>query len=402
MSQYLHRLRTQMREAVSKGYVPTTTNPDKLTASVLVMTCVKKFHEGYYGALLDKKMTEGRALRTSDRAAYDNAMQTFEGLLTDLQGLRDRRMVEALTGTDLAYGIAAARDASRRERLAPFESDLLALALQRARTVENLKPVRTRDGVRLADRFLQMRQESTNVAYTSWTGATEMYEVNNWELGLEFTWEMLVNDEFGELQDAMYELGQAAARTRARSVIDAIRARIPRLELPDQALGPIIENIKAIRAHLANQSVNGQVVSRALSDIYVPHLWRSELDVSLESSTVAVVGATPSGDGRFVGTQNSVYRAARPHSEAILTEAAPSDPNHSVKDYIAVDASRRPLEFATLRGFEGGPVTLTKVADTVEFDHGTFDNSLFSVKIKDVHGVGISDATALILVAGDA
>ncbi|AFZ67078.1 hypothetical protein [Deinococcus peraridilitoris] len=394
-----HKLRAAMREAAYRNQLPAHTDPDRLTATTIALASIKRFYEGYYGKLLGEKIDEGRKLRTTDAQAYERTMETMEGLLGDLHAMRaERRVIETLTSSDFAYGLALTRDIVRRDNLPAFNSDLMAIA--RRRVVNNFKPVRARGGVNLLDRFLRLRPEATNVQYTGFVGEGELYSAANYELALTLTWEMILNDELGEFQDAMYELGQAAARTRAWIIVDAIRRMATRVPLPNGALGPDIGNINAIVSYLGDQSVGERNISRLVTDIYVPNTSAPVARTAIGSPTIAYVGY-PSATGFQAGTANPVYQIADVHPEAILTEMDIADyPGANRKDWIALDRNAAPLELAVLRGYEAGPRTLTKVADTIEFDQGSFDNHIFSVKVSDVAGGAVSDKTAVVIAGG--
>ncbi|MBZ9715281.1 hypothetical protein [Deinococcus multiflagellatus] len=389
----------------STGVTPSTGNltqqANHLTATVLAMSCIRKFYEGYFGTLLGEKIAEGRKLRTSDDKAYAAAMRTYESLIPDLRGIRaEMRVVEAMTSSDLAYGIAAARDAVRRENLPPFQTDLFDIV--RRRTVEDFNPVRARGGVNLLNRFLTLVAEGANVEYTGWVGQGEFYSVAKYELALALTWEALQKDKLGEFQDAMYELGQAAARTRAWAVVDAIRRMANRLPLPNGGLGPNISNINAVRSYLANQlDAQGRPVARALTDLFVPIGHVGTADTAMASQQLAYVGYA-AGNPQQLPTANPVYRAATVHGEEILTLMGVDDyPGHNINDWIAVARGTTPVEVAVLRGFEGGPRTLTRIAETVEFDSGSFSQMIFEVKVLDALGAAVSDKTGILIASGN-
>jgi hypothetical protein len=390
----------------SVGVTPNSSDPvqqaNRLTATMLMMSCTAKFYEGYYGELLGKKIEEGRKLRTTDAKAYANVMRQFESLIPDLRATRaEMRVVEAMTTSDLAYGIAAARDAVRRENLPPFQTALFDIV--RRRTVDDFNPVQARAGVNLLHRFLPMVAEGANVQYTGWVGQGDYYSAAKFELAVALTWEAILRDKLGEFQDAMYELGQAAARTRAWAVVDAIRRGATRLLLPDGAMGPNISNIQAVRAWLANQNVDGKVVSRMLSDIYVPIPFSDTADLALGSPGTSFIGYPQgAGLGQQLPTMNPVFGKAVSHPEAILTEAGVDEyPGQDINDWIGVARDTRPVEVATLSGFEGGPRTLTRVADTVEFDSGSFSQMIFEFKILDAYGAAVSDKTGVVIASGN-
>jgi len=409
----IENLRVTMRGAVQSGAVrrayesagvrPNTGDPesqsDQLVSTFVGMSLIKRFYEGYYGKRFTDQMEEGRKLRVSDPKLHAATIKRLEALVIDLSQMRGKiRVVEAITTSDLIYGLATTRDIVRRDNLPAFRSDLFDLA--KLRTVENFNPVAARGSVNLLDRFLPRTPEGTNVRYTGWIGTGEYYSASKFEVGVSITWEAIMNDTLGEYQDAMYELGQAAARTRAWVLLDAVRTQAFRLPLPNAALGPNIGNIDAARNYLANQTVNGRPVSRGISDIYLPNNWTGTANAALTSQGLTYggyVNTTTPG----MSTSNPVYGIALPHAETIITEAGvDAYAGQSVNDWIAADRTTQPLELSRLRGFEAGPKTLTRVSETAEFDSGDFGQMVFEMKILDAIGAAVKDKTGIILVAG--
>jgi len=410
----IYDLRERMSRAVRSGAVrrafessgvrPNTSDPesqtDQLVATFVGMSLISRFYEGYYGKRFTDQMEEGRKLRVSDPKLHAATIARLENQVKDLRKMRGQiRVVEAITTSDLIYGLATTRDIVRRENLPVFKSDLFDLA--DLRTVENFNPVAARNSVNLLNRFLPRAPEGTNVQYTGWIGTGELYSASKFEVALSLTWEAILNDTLGEYQDAMFQLGQAAARTRAWVLLDAIRTQAFRLPLPNAALGPNISNLDAARNYLANQTVSGNPVSRGITDIYVPNNLIGTANASLTSQGLTYGGyvntVTPG-----MSTTNPVFGIATPHAETIITEAGVADyAGQSVNDWIAADRSTKPLELARVRGFEAGPRTLTRVSEEVEFDMGDFSQMVFEMKILDAVGAAVKDKSGIILVAGN-
>ncbi|WP_412027913.1 hypothetical protein [Deinococcus yunweiensis] len=405
------KLRMGFREAAIRGHIPEQV-VDRLTMMTILEAGIQAFHKGYYGALLDTNLEKSRDLRISNREGWDLALAAQDALLDDLTGIRwAHRQTETLTTSDFVLALAYTRDAALRPGYAPFESELLKVA--RVRNVQNFKPIKARGATNLLHRFLQLRPEATNVTYTGFIGQGEFYSVANWELAVSYTWEMYVNDEIGDFTSAMEELGEAAARTRAWSVIDAIARQAKRLPLLNGELGPTIENIQAVMADFAEQSVDGRFVSRTMTDMYLPATWNALAAVALNSQGVNYTGGA-SGTLAQQPAINPVYKAADPHPEPLMAEifnAGPegnpkyNDPQAayadlSARDWVALDRNARPIEISYLDGFQAGPKTYTKVPDTVELNHGSFENHTYAVKVGDVHGAVVSDKTAIRIVQG--
>ena len=410
MSQ-VSKLRMGFREAAIRGHIPEHL-ADKLTMMTILEAGIQAFHRGYFKDLLTQNLEKSREQRISNREGWDMALAAQDALLEDITGVRwAHRQTETLTTSDFALALAYTRDAAQRPRYAPYESELLKVA--RARTVANFKPIKARGATNLLHRFLALRPEATNVVYTGFIGQGDFYSVANYELAIAYTWEMYVNDEIGDFVDAMEELGEAAARTRAWSVIDAIARMAPRVALLDGEFGPTIANIQAVRADLAEQTVDGRFVARTMTDLYLPATWMSVADVALGSQNVAFVGAAPN-PVTAQGNINPVYRAATAHAEPLMAEIFAAGPEGnpryedpaagyaqlSPRDWVALDRGARPLEIAYLEGFQSGPKTYTKAPDVVELNHGAFENHTFAVKVGDVHGATVADKSAIRIAQG--
>lgn len=405
------KLRMGFREAALRGHIPEQV-VDRLTMMTILEAGTQAFHKGYFGALLDTNLEKSRDLRISNREGWDLALAAQDSLLDDLTGIRwAHRQTETLTTSDFVLALAYTRDAALRPGYAPYESELLKVA--RVRTVQNFKPIKARGATNLLHRFLQLRPEATNVQYTGFIGQGDFYSVANWELAVAYTWEMYVNDEIGDFVSAMEELGQAAARTRAWAVIDAIARQATRLPLLNGELGPTIENIQAVQADLAEQSVDGRFVARTLTDMYLPATWNAMATVALNSQGLNYTGGA-SGTLTQQPAINPVYKAADPHAEPLMAEIFATGPEGNPKynnpsagyadlnarDWVALDRTARPLEISYLEGFQSGPKTYTKVPDTVELNHGSFENHTFAVKVGDTMGAVVSDKTAIRIVQG--
>lgn len=409
MSQ-VSKIRMGYREAAIRGYIPEGIE-NRLTMMTILEAGIQAFHRGYFKDLLDLNIEKSREQRISNREGWDMALAAQDALLEDLSGVRwAHRQTETLTTSDFALALAYSRDAAQKPGYAPFESELLKAA--RVRNVPNFKPIKARGATNLLHRFLALRPEATNVLYTGFIGQGEFYSVANYELAIAYTWEMFVNDEIGDFVDAMEELGEAAARTRAWSVIDAIARQAPRLALLNGELGPTVENIQAVQADMAEQHIQGRTVARTVTDLYLPTIWGPLARVVLGSQSLAYTGggATPSAHPPM----NPVYQAATAHNEPIMSEIFVTGPEGNPKyndaaagyadlsgrDWVALDRNARGLEISYLDGFQSGPKTYTKIPDTVELNQGSFENHTYAVKIGDVHGAAVADKSAVRIVQG--
>lgn len=395
------QVHTKFREAVHGATNPALRgqDADRLTATFIAAACIKRFNEGFHGAVFKDKLREGAELRVTNPAAYEATLARTAPLLSDLRGIQaELRVVETLTSSDLTYALGTAREIERDRSANPFMTGLYNIV--RRRTVTDLIPVTTSSGVDLADPFLAFRPEGTTHKKTSWTGRTGQLSINNMELGFELTLEMLMGDKFNEFLDAQEELGRAAARTRAWVLVDAIRRDAERITIPTTgSQGPSLANITAIDAYLGYRTIDGRDETRTLTDLYVPGQWRAVANTARNTQTTAPQGGA-SGPATQVNTTNPLYQAYDVHTEEILSRMDVSAyAGHAKSDYIAADRAAEPLEFATLAGYEGGARMLTRIADVVEFDSlGSFDRHLIEFKASDWTGAQVRDKSGLLII----
>jgi len=402
MNNPLIELKFHFREMVKGNPKLRGVEADRLTATAVAANGVKRYFEGYYGKRFTDKLEEGRKLRESNPKAYVDALARREHLTSDLRSIsKELRIVETLTTSDLTYAIGATREIEQRDPQPTFATDLYQIV--RLKTRDDLTPITTGGGVNLIDRFLAVRPEGTPHKRTGWIGSNETYTMANWELGYELTWEALLQNRLNEWLDAMFELGQAAARTRAWVILEAIRLGATRLVLPDAAFGPNIGNLTAAEAWLGDQTIRGHHYSRGMTDVFVPFNWRATAEVAFKTQNVAFTGGA-SDTLTARSTANPVYGLATVHPETIITEA-PIDttmfPGHTNKDWIVADRNTVPVEMSRLAGFEAGPRILTKLSDIVELDTiGSFADHIIEVKVSDVVGAVVRDKSGVLLVAG--
>lgn len=401
----IERISSALRLAMSEGHLPKDANVDKLTATALAMGVLQKFYEGYYGDALKKNIDKAGELRKENAAKYQAELGANGRHLGDLRGIaNDMRVVEALTGTDLALGLAwtRAQDTQERDNTPEFTTDLLDPAFTTRTTVDSLTPIESRSGVKLSDVFLRRRAETENLQYTSFEATDGFFGVENWELGLNFTHEMKLKDKYGQLQKAAYQMGVAARRTRALTLLWAAVTKAPRLVLPAAANGPDLTNLQAVVAYLGDMNIDGTNYAQTMTDLFLSGAWATTANSALGQAQIAV------SDGQNISLKpNPVFQAVeQTHNEQIFTLAPWTTDWASTgldrKMWLAVDRSAKPFEFATLRGFESGPRTLTEVPHTVDLDLGSFDNHLFRIKVSDYVGGDVANPAGVLLVPGTA
>lgn len=403
MSYQVERLKHYFREQVRTNPQLSGVEPDRLTVTSLALNLQARFYEGYFGEKrVRDAMREGAELQRKDPEGYRRALENFAPYHAELRamGIRNVMLAETLVSSNLAYAIGSLRDAERLDTRPSFQTDLYDLVTRRSR--DNLRPIKTQAGVTLANRLLAARAENTTHLETSWVSQGEQYTMVNFERGVELTWEAILNDDFDEYGDVIYQLGEAAARTRAWTILDAARRSANFLKLPTGGSGPTMDNIETAISYMAQQSVNGATYSRNLTDIYIPGTWRGTAQRATSTNAVVVVGGS-TGDVQRVNPTN-LAAGVTPHVEEIMAELPVDNaafPGQSNLDWIAADPSKKPIEFSVLSLFAAGPRILTKLPDVVELDSmGSFAEHVIATKITDMYGAEVKDKTALLLVSG--
>ncbi|MFC3833499.1 phage major capsid protein [Deinococcus rufus] len=393
-------LQLRMREAVDRTPALKNENPDRLTVAVIASMAIKRFYEGFYGQVFKDKLKEGRELRLKDRAAYDAALQRTAPLLSDLASVRrELRLVETITSSDLSYGLGVTRELERDITRPGYSTNLFTLV--KRRTVNNLLPIKTTQGVELKDKFLMFRPEGTTHKQTSWVGRGREYSISNLALGVELTVETIMNDLLGEFLDAQEALGETAARTRAWVVLDAIRRDATRIPIATTgSQGPNITNLTAVDAYLGDQTIDGLQYTRTMTDLFVPGQWRHIANTARNTNAINVQGGA-SDPLSYTAQNNALYQRFDVHVEPILRDAPVTPyPGHQVSDYIAADATVQPVEFAAMNGFQAGPRLLTRIPDIVELDTlGSFAGHLVEMQVTDWCGAVLRDKSGVVIVS---
>lgn len=398
-------LRFALREAVkgSTSRVIRQEDPDRLTALFLAMHGTKRFYEGYFGPRFKAQLREGAEKRRSNPKGYEAALERTAEYTTDFPGLQAQvRALETITTSDLTYAIGTTRELEKNDPLPRFATDLYLLV--RRRTRNDLSPITAGGGVNLAHRFLNVRAEGTTHTRNSWVGRGSTYSLLNLEDGFDLTWEAVLNNKLDEYSDALFELGENGARTRAWLIVDAIRRGATFLDLPDANFGPNISNLEAADAFLGEQMIDGRAYSANMTDLFVPGTYRAVARRTLTASSTQIIGGA-NGAVTQVPNDNPVYMKGELHSESILTEA-PIEAEDvargmSNKDWIVGDRALQPVEFATLAPFETGPRLLTKIPEIVNLDNmGSFSEHIVSTKVSDVAAAEVRRKEGVVLVRG--
>lgn len=339
------------------------------------------FHRAYFG---DKNFAEARK-ELSASAAQHNGEQTMgalqESLLSDISRV-NRTLRETHTTTDFPAILANLRARVLRDNFSPVDSDIQKMA--KTRPVSDFKPIR---GLR-ADTFgrLPIRPERTDVKRTTFGTTEDFYAIANYELAFDYTWEMWVNDDIGVFTRGLEELGNAARRSRALVIYDAISDALTRTVIGGGVGGPTIDRLVAANENIAaRKDAKNRLRGLSMTDITYGAKWKGLANSAMNSEK-----RTPTADG----DGNPAYHIAAPHEDAMMAEVLGDD-------WLAYDNRSAWLEFAVLAPFQAGPMTYTQLPDVREhIDQGSFDNHTFCVKVGDAIGAKVVDDSRVLRVKG--
>jgi hypothetical protein len=390
--QILHAYQlAEARGTIPEGHV------NRLAVATVLAAGVTAFHRAYFG---DKEW--GKAVEDSRVAKHEShelAMGLVENvLLSDVKPIL-RQLGAVQTTTDFPLALAQIRERVRRGSYNPVESSFWQVATRR--TAQDFKKLR---GVR-TDPFnrLPKRPEGTDVEYADFGSTEDGYQVANYELAVALTWEAWINDDISEFVTALANLGVAGRRTRGLVMFEALKAitRTTPSGANDEgtaaAGGPTRANLVWAYQTLADQTnADGKPIPRLLTDIAVPAKWTITGRQALNSEFTVLAG----GSGKSRESQNNAaFGLAQMNVEAMMAEVTAG--TSTATDWLAYDRTQQFMEFAALRGYEGGPRTFTKMPDVVETDmEGSFDNKSIAVKVSDNVGAKVVDEKSVLLVAG--
>jgi hypothetical protein len=374
-----------------------------LTIATVLETGQQAFHAAYYGAALTKQIDDVRGM---DQAGKDSALLIMESFITDLEKT-NRANKETLTTSDFPLALARARQAAARPGYVFPESDLPKFAARR--TAADFKVLKGNRPGSIGHRFLPVRPESTNIEYTKFFTSDEGYTVADMALAIPFTWESYINDDLGDFISAATDMGNVARRSRAAVIVDAVLRLAARVPLIDGEFGPTIDNLDAVAEFMANQTdtLTGRRVGRKPTDVFVPTKWERKALRSMAPERLSVTGGAAGPLDQVVDI-NPVYGMAAVHVEDLIGDLVAEYPERydakdiGPDDWLALDGRNSPIELATLRGYEGGPKTFTRMVNVDETDlEGDFDNRGFAMKVHDVCGAFLRDKYGAVIAQGD-
>lgn len=366
---------------------------DLLTHAAIYEAAGNAFGRAYYQETWNKAEDEVQARRAATEGAQadtDNIIMAWERKAKDVGQLNARMAREAIhTTLDLPAVLGRARDLVIRPAEEPvnLESALLNGAFKR--TMQNFREMPSlQKDVDTLGLFLQ--PEGTNVRYEGFSWSEDKYAVSKYSRAIGWTWEAKVNDDLQSFLDESAALGYAARMNRLKVLFLAIVAGTARTTLTGTgagAGGPTIANVDAARAALASSTP-----PRRLGGISIPVPWEGLANATRDNQFVPA--STPA-------ELNPVYSAFTVNVEEYLADVLAAAPSGNALDWLAHDSNIASwLEFATLRGFEGGPSIVFKLPDTRESGYGSFDNMTDAMKVVDVVGAKVIDGTRVLRVAG--
>ena len=396
-------IRHELERAADRNIIPEH-RVIPLTLLTVLEAGQQAFHKAYYGEILTKEIANVRAM---EHTARELALTKVEHTIQDLTRVRKMHQ-ETLTTSDFPLALAQARDVAQRDAYTLPESDLIQFVSRRP--AQNFKPLNaTRPGV-LSHRFAPIRPEATNIEYANFFQTDEGYTVSDVALGLNFTWEMYVNDDMSAFTQAAAALGVTFRQTRAFTILDVILRKAERIPLVDGDLGPTSSNLDAIAEWMSRRvdPVTGRRVARKPSDLFVGTKWERLARRSMEGEYLVPTGGA-AGALAMRDPRNPVYQMSKVHVEDMIADALEEFPDRyasrglSPDDYIVMaNGAQKPIELATLKGYEGGPKTFTRMVNVDETDlEGDFENRGFALKVHDVIGADLRDPYALAIAAGD-
>lgn len=251
-------------------------------------------------------------------------------------------------------------------------------------TTPDFKPIRGLNMTEMGE--LKLRPEATDVQYTSlaWTG--DHFMVANYERALAYTWEMWLNDEINTFARALARMGEGAARTEAIVIFNAILNGVSRSSETGITTGePNSTRIAAARKAMAERTVTdvdgvsttGEILA---TDIVYGTAWQDTVEVALNTRYT----------DHNQGTPNVAYQSVTPHMERLWARVFTSD-------WIMFDREIDFIDVRFLEGFQGGPLTYTKMPDVNEHpEQGSFDNHGLSVKVGHTLGAKITNADGVL------
>lgn len=363
-----------------------------LTYATILELGVRAAAEGYYG---NASVNEATGAAKNEQLALDIADDTLADIaaITKVYSNLERFIGEQTgagfkalnTTSDFPTALANLRARTIRQDLPIAQPSWRSwIPARMVGTTPDFKPIRGLSMTEMGE--LLIRPEATDVQYTSMGWTSDHFMIANYERALQYTWEAWLNDEIDAFGRALRRLGEGAKRTEAIVVLNAILNGVSRSsESGITTGGPTATNLSAARAAMAARTITdidgvatiGAIVA---TDLVVPSVWTDTAALALNTQWTNFVGGTP----------NVSFNSVTPHTDRLMGRVFASD-------WILFDNTIDFIDVRFLQGFEGGPMTYTKMPDVNEHpDQGSFANHALSVKVGHALGAKIVNAQGVL------
>lgn len=383
----------KMQLAEARGKIPQGTAA-ALTYATILEAGVRGVADGYYGAHAVRQAEESAA--KIEQAALDSMDDMLDDIkaITKVYGdvetaLRSVAGPKAvMTTSDFPTALALLRTRLRPEETRGRPTWRNWIPERLIGTTPDFKPIR---GVKMTELGeLKLRPEGTDVQYTKLAFTPDHFMVANYERGIDYTWEMWLNDELSVFVRAARRLGEGGFRTEGLVVFGTVDAGVAR-EVDITPTRPDGNAIAAARKALALRTitdvdgVSSTGVMRA-TDIVVGPEYEDDVEVALNTRYQNFAEGKP----------DTNYRKLTPHVERLWNRVMGTD-------WIVFDNEVDWIDVRFLEGFQGGPKTYTKMPDVNEYpEEGSFANHAFHLKVGHTLGAKIVEPDAVVRVQGPA
>ena len=295
----IRNIHTRFLVAEGKGQIPASSALG-FTVAAALMAGTKSFYEGYYGsqAWADARNSHRAQTRESERVSGE-VMESAMSAITDRNTAR--ALTEAHTTSDFPLLVQNIKDRVIRQEYNPVQSDIASAPFVQRRTTSDFKVMQDVRNSALSE--IPVRPEGTDVELTTLTQTGDGYRVANYERGIEFTWELFLNDNLSVFNNALAQLGRAANRTRALALFRQIQAVIAQSTL-GTAGGPDVTRVGALVQLMADQHDSSRRQSASQSAQLDRYLLAAVVENHVEPNPQ--FGGNPSR-GRFTYWQSGVW-----------------------------------------------------------------------------------------------
>ena len=376
----------------------------RMTFATILESGLKAAAQGYYGheAVLKAEQSvaglEQSALDMADAILHDIApvMGAYSELAAFLSpGIQPlSAAVAAHTISSFPQALAALRQRMwRQETPVAMPSWREYIPSRLIGTTPDFKPIR---GIMAKEYgLLPMRPEGSDVQFTTMGFDTDQFLVANYARAIGYTWESYISDELGAFMRELMKLGEAAARTEAIVILNAIAAGVARTTGGGLTTGaPNIARLRAARQIMSERTVptlDGSPTAGGLraTDLLYPVKWESDVEEALEARFQDVSGGVS-------GKPNPIYRRFAPHVDRLIVSS------NLGADWMLFDNMVDFIDVRFLAEFQNGPLFYTEMPNVIEHpNQGSFSNNSLNVKVAITLGAKIVNAQGLVRVQGE-